>query len=101
MNPYIVEYLKWFFWGSFRTPRGLVLRALYLALLFGIVHLLGLREYTTFLSGTPARQTSLTLTAILGSIYALTYLAAILIAPILVIAAGILKLWQYFRERLN
>jgi hypothetical protein len=98
MNPYLAEYLKWFFWGSLCTPRGLIVRAIYLVLLFGIVHLLGLREYTTFLSGTVARQTSLTTTAILGSVYALSYLAAILIAPILVMAAGLLKLWQHLSK---
>ncbi len=96
MNPYLAEYLKYLLWGSFRTPRGLLLRALYLVLLFGIVHFAGLREYTTFLFGTPAGPESFRLKLLLGSIYILTYLGAAIIAPILVLAAAILKLWRRF-----
>ncbi|GEM_PF-3542903 len=82
---------------SWPSPQPLLYRALVLGVLFFLVHLAGLREYTAFLSGTPAMvETSMRLSFFYGSIYILLYLGAVVLAPILVIAAGILALWRNF-----
>lgn len=64
------------------SPRGFLVRALLIAVAFAVVHVLGWREETRFLSGTPA-------SASLGAIYAFIYFGFVLIAPTLVLAAGI------------
>jgi len=76
------------------SPRFLLVRALTLGVLFFLVHLAGLREYTAFLSGTAAAQTSMGLSVFYGMVYIVLYLGAVVLAPILVFAAGILILWQ-------
>jgi hypothetical protein len=77
------------------SPAAFLARAIIIAVLFGISELLGLREYTTFLSGTSA---SLNLSwqtgATLGLIHLLLYVAFILLAPVLLITAGLLTAWN-------
>jgi len=83
---------------EFLSPRYLLARAIILSLLFGIVHFAGLREYTTFLTGTTAKAgVSLQASAWYGTIYILLYLGFVVVAPILVIAAGLLVGWQKLR----
>jgi hypothetical protein len=67
------------------TPRGLLERALLVAVAFGAVHGLGWREETRFLSGTPGN-------AIEGVLYLLAYFGFVLVLPTLVLAASILAL---------
>lgn len=76
------------------SPRFLLTRALAIGVLFLLLHLAGLREYTTFLSGTSGAGAGLRLSFFYGSLYILSYLGAIVLAPIMIIAAGILVLWQ-------
>ena len=71
------------------TPAGLLKRAAILVAAFLVCHLSGWRDLTSVLSGTPA---SSTLTALGGVLYAFCYFAAVIVAPILVIAAGLLRL---------
>jgi hypothetical protein len=68
-------------------PSPLVLLALLLLAGFGAVHALGLREAVSVLSGTapPGGESS----ALLGVVYALSYFAALILAPILLLASGI------------
>jgi phosphotransferase system glucose/maltose/N-acetylglucosamine-specific IIC component len=66
----------------FVSPRGFLVRALLIALAFGVVHALGWREETRFLSGTPASLR-------LGVFYLFFYFAFVLVAPTLVLGAGI------------
>ncbi len=79
-----------------RSPQRFFLTSgLTLAVLFLPAHLAGWREHTSFLSGTTGDtgmdfQTS----AFLGALYILLYLACVVLAPILVLAAGILALWK-------
>jgi hypothetical protein len=57
--------------------------------LFAIAHLAGLREHTTFLSGTladPAMRWEVA--AFLGTAYLLLYFAFVLLVPILLLAAA-------------
>ncbi|MCX7010429.1 MAG: hypothetical protein NTY53_24840 [Kiritimatiellaeota bacterium] len=73
------------------TPAGLAARAAVLLLGFAIIHALGWREHTTFLSGTTttaaiSRETA----AVLGVIYICAYLGAVVVAPILLLASALL-----------
>ena len=71
------------------SPAGLVLRAILITVLLCASELLGLREYTTFLSGTSANvNLSWHTASLLGLIHLLLYVAFILLVPILLIAAG-------------
>jgi hypothetical protein len=80
--------------GEFFSAKYFFLRAGALIVLFFVAHLLGWREYTTFLSGTPANpQLSFQTSAFYGMIYIALYLGVVLIAPILALAAGLLTLW--------
>lgn len=62
------------------SPRGLLTAGLGLAAAFAVAHVLGLREQTRFLSGTPSN-------VFLGALYALLYFATVLLVPPLLIAA--------------
>ncbi len=78
------------------TPRGMLLRAAVLVIVFGICHVAGLRQYTTALSGSsPGGTQPGALEAVLGGAYAAAYLALVIVAPILAIAAGLL--WAVYR----
>ncbi len=73
-------------------------RGLELAGLFLIAHLAGLREYTTFLSGTTGDLgTTIERSGLYGTTYIVLYLGCVVVAPILLLAAGLLKLWQKAR----
>jgi hypothetical protein len=80
------------------TPAGLAARALVLLLSLALVHALGWREHTTFLSGTPTTAAIGRATAaVLGLLYILAYLGAVVLAPILLLASALLpalrRLW--------
>ncbi len=79
------------------SPQRFVLRAAIIAVGFALCHLLGWREHTTFLTGTSsAAGTGLNTSAALGTIYMVAYFGFVLLAPILLLAAGILFVWERF-----
>jgi hypothetical protein len=79
------------------SPQLFLSVAVTLAVFFLLVHLVGFREHTAFLSGTTgAADVGMRLSAFYGIIYILLYLGCVVIAPILVLAAGLLALWQKF-----
>jgi hypothetical protein len=81
--------------ADFLSPKDLVRRALLLAVLYGIVSAFGLREFTTILNGTVGSiALGWHVSAFLGLLYIISYLAFILGTPTLLIAAGILFLWK-------
>ncbi|SPE51093.1 hypothetical protein SBV1_1280003 [Verrucomicrobia bacterium] len=89
------------FWkaGSF-SPEAFVVRAAIITLLFGASELLGLREYTTFLSGTSANLSmSWHAAAILGLIHLLLYVGFILLVPVFLITASLLAGWHHWVAR--
>jgi hypothetical protein len=82
------------------SPEALVLRALTIAVLYAVFRLLGLQEYTSFLSGTSANlQVSWQTAALLGCAHLLLYVAFILLVPISLIAAALLLAWQWWQRR--
>jgi len=83
--------------GRIVSPGALVVSAAVMAGVFVICHLAGWRENTSFLCGTPPAGESAGLAILLGLVYALSYFALVVLAPILVLAAAIfgvlLRLW--------
>ena len=73
------------------APRALLIRAAIISVAYLVTHLLGFRLYTCVLCGTMPGQSSDFL-ATLGIIYVLLYFGTVLVAPVFIIAAGLLKL---------
>ncbi len=70
------------------SPLDLSARAVVLSALFGLAHLAGLREHTTFLSGTLADPSmAWGGAAFLGCTYLVLHFAFVLLVPILLLAA--------------
>jgi hypothetical protein len=85
--------------GPLPSPGYFLEWAAFLTVLYIIVNLAGMREFTSVLNGTIGSTTlSWQTAAFLGAAYVFVYLAFILGAPILVLAALILKLWQRARK---
>jgi len=84
------------------SPAGFALRAGLLCVFFLVVHLAGLREYASILSGTmPQGPIGQTASKFFAVSYIFLYLAAIVIAPILGIAALVFFLLdKWFVRRL-
>ncbi|MGD1083357.1 MAG: hypothetical protein ABSA47_01245 [Verrucomicrobiota bacterium] len=81
--------------ADFFSPRGFVLRAIFIAAAFAVAHLAGLRDYTSVLAGTvgPA-SAGLGISIFLGAAYLFLYMAFVILAPVLLLAAAILALCQ-------
>jgi hypothetical protein len=94
MNHTMIKLIK----GSkeeFFSAKFFLIRAAVLAGLFLVVQLAGLREYTTFLSGTTDNPgMSIEHSELLGVIYILMYLGCVVIAPIFLLTGGMLMLWK-------
>ncbi len=86
--------------ADFCSPKDFVRRALLITVTFLAVHLAGLREFTSILTGT-AGSTKLGwgACAFLGLTYIVAYLAFVLLVPSLLLAAGLLVLWRRWRTR--
>lgn len=81
--------------ADFLSPKDFVRHAALIVILFGLIHLCGLRDFTSMLNGTSGSLSMDSETGtFLGVVYVLSYLAAILIAPTLLIAAGLLAIWH-------
>ena len=100
MNGHIAGWLRTAFRAKLFSPLGFLLRVLLVAITFGICHAAGLREHTTFLSGT---TTSVVATVdgsvVLGTFYVVAYHAFVLICPSLLLAAALLSLWLKWLKR--
>ena len=80
----------------FFSPSGLILRAALIAAAFLVCHVLGWRQYTTIASGTaPAAFGGQSVGAALGILYIASYFGFVLLAPVLVLAAGLVALYQH------
>jgi hypothetical protein len=94
----LLEFLRRLWKAGAFSPAGLVLRAILITVLLCVSELLGLREYTTFLSGTSANvNLSWHTASLLGLIHLLLYVAFILLVPILLIAAALLAAWTRWK----
>ena len=69
--------------------------AVLLAVLFIIAHVAGLRQFTSILNGTNGSTTlDWQTAAFFGVVYIFVYLGFVIAVPVLILAAGILKIWQ-------
>jgi hypothetical protein len=94
--------LKQFWSAGVFSPHGLVLRAGLVVLFFAVCELGGMRDHTTFLSGTPTEAGGGGSTpVVLGIIYLAAYLAFVLLAPVLLLAAAMLALLQRWIPRVE
>ena len=85
--------------ADFLSPKDLLQRAALILMLFAIAHLAGLREFTTIISGTLAEPSlGVEMCALLGFGYMALYFGAVVLVPILVIAAGLLFVWKKVRD---
>jgi hypothetical protein len=81
--------------STIASPLYLLEWAVLLTVLFIIVQLAGLRDYTSVLNGTVgSTHLSWQTASFLGAAYIFVYLGFVVVAPILILAAGILKVWQ-------
>jgi len=82
------------------SPKDFVRHAVLVVVLFGIAHVCGLREYTAMISGTMASPSlGAEICTLLAIIYMLLYFGAVVFAPILLIAAGLLFVWGKVGDR--
>jgi hypothetical protein len=85
--------------ADFFSPKDFVRRALVIALFYLVVHLAGLREFTSLLNGTVGSvQLGWGLSGFLGLTYIFAYLAFVLLVPVLLLAAALLVAWRRFQE---
>ena len=83
--------------AEFLSPKDMVRSAAIIALLFLVVHLAGLREFTSILNGTMrSPELGWKLSAFLGLAYIGSYLGFVLLVPILLLAAAFLAAWKRF-----
>ncbi len=91
------------FYSRFFSPKGFLLRAAGLAVMFLIVHALGWRAYTSVLCGTsPTGRAPDANVTLFGVAYAGLYLACVTLVPVLVLAAAIFLLllrWTGRKEK--
>ena len=81
--------------GGIASPLYLLEWAAMLTILFVIVQLAGLRDFTSVLNGTVgSTHLSWQTASFLGAAYIFVYLGFVIVVPILILAAGILKIWQ-------
>ena len=81
--------------AEFCSPKDFVRRALLISIAFLAVHLAGLKEFTSILNGTTGSvELGWGLSAFLGLMYILGWLAFVILVPILLLAAAMLTLWN-------
>jgi hypothetical protein len=78
------------------SPGGFVVWAVLILISFGLLHLLGWREATTILTGTIPPKASAAATMLKALLYMGSYFGAVVLAPILIIGAGLQWFWGQF-----
>jgi hypothetical protein len=85
--------------ADFCSPKDFVRRALFISIAFLIVHLAGLKDFTTILNGTMGSvQLGWGMSAFLGLLYICSWLGFVVLAPILLLAATLLAVWNRITE---
>jgi len=86
--------------AEFLSAKDMMQRAAAISGLFLLVHLAGFREFTGILNGTiGSLSLGWNLSAFLAVIYIAFYLAFVLLVPVLILAAVILKVGQRFHRK--
>ena len=79
----MIKALKSFVKARFFSSRGFLARAILILIIYGLLELLGCREYASFITGT----TSGLAFDIIGMTYFIFYSMAVFVAPIFVLAS--------------
>lgn len=83
--------------ADFLSPKDLVQRACAISVMFFLLHLAGLREFTSILNGTMGSLVlGWKLSAFLAVIYIVAYLAFVVLVPVLILAALLLLIRQWW-----
>lgn len=83
--------------AEFLSPRDMLQRAAAICVVYLLLHLAGLREFTGILNGTiGSLALGWKLSAFLAVIYIIFYLAFVILVPVLVLAAIMQMAWQRF-----
>jgi len=86
--------------ADFLSPKDLLQRACAISVIFFLLHLAGLREFTSILNGTVGSVAlGWKVSGFLAVIYILFYLAFVVLVPIMILAALILFAWQRCRQK--
>ena len=102
MNKLSWKKLAIFRQAEFLSPRDMLQRAAAIAGSFLLVHLAGLRDFTSVLNGTiGSLALGWDLSAFLAAVYIMLYLAFVILVPVLILAAIILAAWQQSRAKLS
>lgn len=81
--------------ADFLSPKDLFQRAFAVTVIYLLLHLAGLREFTSVLNGTVGSVAlGWKVSGFLAVIYIASYLAFVVLVPIMILAAIILVLWQ-------
>jgi hypothetical protein len=75
-----------------RKVPGMVRFAIGIWIVHGVLHALGLRDWVSVLSGTPVTAVPFEVAGPAGALYVVAYFGAVVVAPILVIAAAFAEL---------
>lgn len=79
--------------AAFFSPKDFVRHAVLIVLVFALAHVCGLREYTAIISGTMASPSlGPEVCALLGIGYMALYFGVVVLVPVLLIAAALLKM---------
>jgi hypothetical protein len=85
---------------DFLSAKDLVRRAVVISIVYLIAQFIGLREFTTVLTGTTGSvRLGWGMSAFLGLLYLCIYLAFVLLVPMLLIAATLLALYRNCTQR--
>jgi hypothetical protein len=86
--------------AEFCSPKDFARRAIFITFAFLILHLAGLREFTTVLSGTAGSvELGWATSAFLGLLYVCGWLGFVVLAPILLLAAALFAIWNRILEK--
>jgi len=85
--------------AEFLSPMDLVQRAGTIGLLFLMAHLAGFREFASALNGTVGSVAlGWNFSAFLAVVYIFLYLAFVILVPVMILAALIPTVWQWFNR---
>lgn len=85
-----IKFLK----NGFSSPKGLLIRAAFISVIFLICEIAGLRQNTSFICGTfDAGGIAGFLSVFMGMFYVLIYLAFTFLVPVLIISSIILLVY--------
>jgi hypothetical protein len=86
--------------AEFLSAKDMLQRVAAISVVYLVMHLAGLREFTGILNGTiGSLSLGWNLSAFLAVIYIVFYLMFVVLVPVLILAAAILTIWQWLGRK--